>query len=289
MNTRLVLIDGTAVAYRAYFAIRDLSTKSGRPTNAVFGFVRMVEQLRTNWKPTHWVVAFDGGLPEERTRLLEDYKAQRPPMPKSLRDQLETIDEYLDLAGVPWSLQEGQEADDVMASLAHWAGKKADTVLVATGDKDMYQIVDERTRVVSLSGKATAMGPEEVRGKTGVEPSQMVDWLALVGDNSDNIPGVPGVGPKTAASLLECYGSLKGLLKNVATVESSKVRKALTENKDTALRNLEMICLRRDLDSPFRWEELKSRPPSPDRLIPFFEELEFHSMVRALREQDMFR
>lgn len=286
MSTRkLILIDGTSVLYRAYFAIRDLSTSAGRPTNAVFGFIRMLRQIEEDWKPTHWVVVFDGGLPEERIELLEEYKAQRRPMPESLREQIQTVEEYLDRADIAWLRQEGQEADDIMASVAAWAEKESGETLIATNDKDLYQLVDEKVRVIPVSGKSSQLGPEDILLKTGVFPLQIVDWLALVGDTSDNIKGVPGVGPKTAAKLLSRYGSLDDLWAHLDELPSDKLRNSLRENRSLISRNVQMVRLRRDLGCPLEWDGMQARPASPDKLLPFFEMLEFESMARELREQ----
>jgi DNA polymerase-1 len=284
-----MLIDGTAVLYRAHFAIRGLSTRSGRPTNAVFGFIRMLRQLRQVWKPTHWAVAFDGGLPEERLTLLEEYKAQRPPMPDDLCRQLEPAQTYLESAGVAWVRLEGQEADDVLASVAEWAGSEAGRVLIATGDKDMYQLVDERVQIVPVAGTVTqTIGPGEVRRKTGVAPGQVVEWLALVGDVSDNIPGVPGVGPKTAADLLGRYGTLDGLWAHLDEVPGKR-RAALKAHRETVARNVEMIRLRRDLASSLDWEAMRVREGDRQKLLELFEALEFGSLAAEMREQDLFQ
>lgn len=156
---RLILIDGNNVLYRAFFAIRDLSTSGGRPTNAVFGFVKMLRQLRELHRPSHWMVTFDGGLPEERTELLEEYKAQRTPMPDSLREQVGVAERYLDCAGISWCRVDGQEADDVMASVLWRHAGDFDEALLATGDKDMYQLVTDAVRVVPVSGSGAPMGP----------------------------------------------------------------------------------------------------------------------------------
>ncbi|MFC1462679.1 5'-3' exonuclease H3TH domain-containing protein [Verrucomicrobiota bacterium] len=287
-SKNLILVDGMGLLYRAFYAIRDLSTKSGRPTNAVYGFIRMLRQVANVWDATHWVVVFDGGLPEERLELYKDYKAQRAPMPDPLRDQIGDAEEYLDRAGICMLRIEGQEADDVMASLAAWAEPEAERVLIATSDKDMYQVVNEKIHVVPGSGKKPAMGPGEVRGKTGVLPGQIVEWLALTGDAVDNIPGVPGVGAKTAAKLLNEYGGLDGIWENLAGIGREKLRRALGENRDTVSRNVEMVTLNRDLECGVDWDALQLRKPDAGRLLPFFEELEFEKMAGELREGDMF-
>jgi DNA polymerase-1 len=278
----LLLVDGTAVMYRAFYAIRELSTSDGRPTNAVFGFIRMLRQMRETWQPTHWAVVFDGGLPEARTTLLTEYKAQRPSTPDDLKAQREPVNTYLDGARVPRLRMEGQEADDVMASLARWAAP--DRVLIATGDKDMYQLVDERVQVVPVAGSRAVMDGEAVQAKTGVPPSRIVAWLALVGDSVDNIPGVPGVGPKTAAKLLEAHGSLEALFAGLADVPSEKLRTRLAEHRDTVLRNVDLVRLDCSLDCGVSWDALAMRDPDADALLPLFESLEFGSMARELRE-----
>ena len=279
-------MDGTAVLYRAFYAIRELSTRDGRPTNAVFGFIRMLRQMRETWNPTHWAVVFDGGLPAARTALLPAYKAQRPPTPDALVAQREPVDAYLAGARVPRLRMAGQEADDVLASLARWADPAR--VLIATGDKDLYQLVDERVLVVPTAGQQAPMDAAAVRAKTGVLPAQIVDWLALVGDNADNIPGVPGVGPKTAAKLLAEAGSVDKLLALPEAVANAKLREKLTLHRDAVVRNMALVRLDCELDCGVTWEALGVQRPDAGALLPLFESLEFEAMARALREPELF-
>jgi len=291
VSKTLILVDGTAVLYRAFYAIPALATKSGKPTNAVFGFIRMLRQIAAVWSPSHWAVAFDGGLPEDRLALLGDYKAQRKPMPDALREQIPVVEDYLDRAKVARVRLDRQEADDIMASLAAQAECEAESILLATGDKDMYQLVSEKVGIVPVAGKNavnTAMGPDEVRHKTGVGPAQIVEWLALTGDTSDNIPGVPGIGEKTAAKLLGQYGSVENLWKHLEQIPSERMRQSLRENRDLILRNMQMVRLRRDLDCPLNWDHLKVRRPDGASLMPFFEECEFYSLAREQSEQSLF-
>lgn len=285
MKKRLILVDGTAVLYRAYFAIPSLSTRAGRPTNAVYGFIRMLQQLNEAWHPTHLAVVLDGGLPRERLELMPDYKAQRPRMPDALREQIPLAQEYMDKARIAWLRLESQEADDVMASLAGLAKPEAAEILIASSDKDMYQIVDEKIKLAAIAGKGGLMGPEDVLAKTGVEPSQVVEWLALAGDNADNIPGAPGVGPKTAAGLLRRYGSLSALWTHLDELPGDKLRSALRENKTLVERNTRLIRLRQDAVGRLDWNVFEARPPPAEKLVPFLEELEFDSMVRGMREK----
>ncbi|MBU0679778.1 MAG: hypothetical protein KJ626_16880 [Verrucomicrobia bacterium] len=199
-RNKLLLIDGHAFAYRAYYAIRDLSTRDGRNTNALFGFIKMVRQLEEHWKPTHWAVAFDAGLPEERVSIHSEYKANRAEMPDTLHEQFEYIEEYLGACGIMSVSISGQEADDCLATLGLRAVAEGAEVLIASSDKDLFQLVSRELSIVTPTKSNVRMGPEEVKDKTGVYPELIVPWLALVGDSSDNIPGVPGVGPKTAES-----------------------------------------------------------------------------------------
>jgi len=283
VSRRLILVDGMAALYRAFYAIRDLSTSDGRPTNAVFGFVRMMRQLRDTWSPTHWAVVFDGGSPAARLELLEEYKSQRKPMPDPLREQVAVSEEYLDRGLVFRTRIEGQEADDVMASIGERAAREGADVLIATNDKDMYQVVGDRVRMVPLAGKKGSLGAEEIKAKTGVQPEQIVEWLALTGDTADNIPGVPGVGAKTAASLLERFGHLEEMWRRIDEIPRERLRETLLDHRDIVARNLAMVRLARDLDCFPGWDAMRVRPPSPE-LARLFRDLEFDSMAREIEQ-----
>src|SRR5208283_3967250 len=209
---RLLIIDGHAYAYRAFHAIRDLRSPGGQPTNAIYGFVKMLAKMRADIVPSHLIVVWDGGLSAERTALLPEYKAQRPGMPDDLKPQLDEIVSYLKAAGVASFCREGVEADDYIACLARRAADAGMAVVIASADKDFMQLVSVRIGLLNPNDKGeTVWTDAQVRAKSGVEPSQVVDWLSLTGDNVDNIPGVSGVGPKTAAELLNQFGSVAAL------------------------------------------------------------------------------
>jgi 5'-3' exonuclease len=278
----LLLIDGTAVAYRAYYAIAELSTRAGKPTNAVFGFIKMLQQLEQLWKPTHWMVVFDGGTPEERLLRLPTYKAQREPMPDPLRAQFSDIERYLELARIASVRMEGQEADDVIATLA---SSSPAGVLIATSDKDLFQLINDRVFMISPSKAGFRMGSAEVLEKTGVRPEKIVEWLALTGDTVDNIPGVPGVGPKTAAKLLAQFGSLENMWSSLNEVASLRLREALAAHRADVIRNVELVTLRRDLNVPVSMDSTDVRRIDPARMVPFYEEMEFGSLAKPLREE----
>jgi DNA polymerase-1 len=286
-SRKLILVDGTAVLYRAFYAIRQLSTADGTPTNALFGFIRMLRQLRDDWHPSHWIVVFDGGSPADRLELLPAYKAQRAPMPDDLRGQIALTQEYLDCAGVKWLRMERQEADDVMASLAKWASPDAE-VLLATSDKDLYQLIDDSVKVIAVSGGKSEMGVQEVKAKTGVEPRLIIEWLALIGDSADNIPGVPGVGPKTASKLLAQFCSLAEMWDRIEELPEGKLRSALVASREVVDRNVKLVKLNTALDCDVGWNDLPAGEGDAGKLLVFFEKVEFGSMAKALRQPDLF-
>jgi DNA polymerase-1 len=284
---KIVLVDGNGILYRSYFAIPHLSTRSGQPTNAVFGFVRAMKGIEAAQAPTHWLVVFDGGVPRERRAMLAEYKAQRPPMPDGLRVQVPIVEEYLACAGIPWLRMAEQEADDVLASIASRAVRDDADVFIVTSDKDMYQLVTDRIRILPPSGKGDPMGPGEVRQKTGVAPERVVDWLALVGDASDNIPGVPGVGPKTAVRLIDECGGLDRMWGDASAVKSEKLRAVLTGHQERIRRNAALVRLRLDLPCPWEWDHLERRAADTERLAVLFRTLEFTSMVAELQQPSL--
>lgn len=287
MTSRVLLIDALNVVYRAFYAIAGLATSAGRPTNAVYGFIKSLMQLERIWRPTHWLVVFDGGAPAERLALCPAYKAQRPPMPDALRSQFQPLEEYLTGALIPRIRLEGQEADDVLASAAGRAAAEGAEVLVVSSDKDLMQIVDDRVALVTPGKVDEKGGPDYVLRKTGVRPDQIVDWLSLTGDQADNIEGVPGVGAKTAAKWLSQWDSLAGLWRNLAAVEPERLRQALVEHREVVLRNARLIRLQRELACFSALDDLKRQAPDVGRLKKFFEEMEFFSLANKLSEQSL--
>jgi len=282
MNSRIILIDALSLIYRAFYAVAGLATSAGRPTNAVFGFIRMLGQINRVWRPSHELVVFDGGIPEKRRRLLADYKAQRPPMPDPLRVQIPDIEEYLDAASIARVRLEGLEADDIVASAAVMSAGNGFETLVASSDKDLMQIADGNIALIAPGKIEQKIGPEEVRLKTGVNPGQIVDWLALCGDSSDNIPGVPGVGAKTAAKLLNEWGSLEKMYAQVGQVKPEKTRAKLEHCRPEVLRNIQVVTLDKNIKLPFAFADLGMKTPDNDHLRSFYTRLEFHSLAAEL-------
>jgi DNA polymerase I len=279
----LLLVDGHAYAYRAFHAIARLRAPDGAPTNAIFGFIKALDRLRETVQPSHLAVVWDGGLAEERLSALPEYKAQRPPMPDDLRVQFDGINAWLSASGLAWLLQEGVEADDRIASLCGTALAGDLQVVIASSDKDFMQLVSERVRLVNPGDKPQAFwGAEQVRDKTGVEPSQVVDWLSLVGDSVDNIAGVPGVGPKTAADLLRQFGTIEALYARLTEVKSERVRQALAGAEAVVRRNQKLIKLREDLPPVGCVEDLRPRPVQADQQRRLLEGWGFHSMLKRV-------
>ena len=279
----LLVMDGHAYAYRAFHAIRQLTSPAGGPTNAIFGFIKMLGRVRATLKPTHLIVVWDGGLSAERMAALPEYKAQRPPMPAGLETQLDEIVSYLDAAGLASYCQEGVEADDYIACLARRATAEGFRVIIASPDKDFLQLVSPEVGVLNPNDKTENVWTrEQVRQRTGVEPSQVVEWLSLIGDSVDNIPGVPGVGPKTAAALLQQFGSVNALYRRLDEVKSDKLRAALATSAPIVQRNLDLVRLKDDLPCEFSPDELAEKPADADRLHELFSRWGFRSLLAEL-------
>jgi len=282
---RLLIIDGHAYAYRAFHAIRDLRSPDGRPTNAVYGFVKMLAKLRTAVEPSHLIVVWDGGLSAERIAKLPEYKAQRPGMPDDLKPQLDEIVDYLKAVGVASFCRLGVEADDYIACLARRAVDAGMTAVIASSDKDFMQLVSARVGLLNPNDKSETIWTDgQVRAKAGVGPAQIVDWLSLTGDTVDNIPGVAGVGPKTATELLNQFGSVGALYGRLDEVKSERLRGALREAADAVRRNQELVRLQDDLPCEFSPEALAEKPADAGRLRELYLRWGFKGLLAALDE-----
>jgi DNA polymerase-1 len=285
-NSKLLIVDGHAYAYRAFHAIRQLTSPSGAPTNAIYGFIKMLGKMQAQLAPSHAVVVWDGGLAAERMAAHPEYKQQRPPMPDDLEAQIDGIVHYLEAAGVSSLCREGVEADDWIAAIARSASEQM-PVVIASSDKDFMQLVSDRIGLLNPNDKSEKIwGAEDVRARTGVEPGQIVDWLALIGDSVDNIPGVPGVGPKTATELLQQFGSAEALYARLAEVKSDRLRASLAGAKDIVLRNQRLVRLNEN-QPPLPMEEAVLRQPQTDRLRVWFAEWGFKTMLAQLGESPL--
>ena len=276
---RLFLIDGNNQMYRAYHAIQGLTGPDGRSTNAVYGFIVMLRKLIDDQKPDLVAAAFDVKGPTFRHELSADYKAQRRPMPDDLVEQISWVHEACAALGVPIVTHAGFEADDVIGTLATQAVTAGVDVVVVTGDKDFFQLVSDRVRVFNPRDDGTWYDEAGVLEKFGARPDQVVDVLALMGDASDNVKGVPGIGAKGARELVSEFGSLDWLLEHADELPKKKYRTALTEHADEARTSLELVRIRMDVPVPFEPERYRYRGPDRTRCFALFSELGFRSLL----------
>jgi DNA polymerase I len=281
---QLYLIDGHALIYRAYYALirTPLTTSQGVPTGAVFGFANYMLRLLETYDCPYWAVALDSDKPTFRHEMFADYKANREEMPDDLKAQIPMVHHLIDAMNFPWVKQDGVEADDLIAVLTRHAVEQGFEVYIVSKDKDLMQLVGPKVRLLApeSGGELVAMGPEEVKAKMGVGPEGIVDYLALVGDASDNIPGIPGVGPKTALKILEAAGNVEKLLANPALLKNVKLEQKVAENREALLMSKKLATLRFDVDIPAVINDLKKRPMQHDKCIALFKELEFGSLLR---------
>lgn len=279
--TRLLIVDGHAYAYRAFHAIRQLNSPTGAPTNAIYGFIKMLGKMQAQLAPSHLLVVWDGGLCAERMTDHPEYKAQRPAMPTDLETQIDDITDYLQAAGLISLCREGIEADDWIAAIARRAAEEL-PVVIASSDKDFMQLVSLRIGLLNPNDKTEKVwGTEEVRTKTGLEPSQIIDWLALIGDSVDNIPGVPGVGPKTATGLLQQFGSAEALYSRLDEVKSERLRASLAAAEKIVRRNQRLIRLREDVPAVML-DEAAIGEPQTDRLRSLYAGWGFKTLLAQL-------
>jgi len=277
---RIFLIDGSSQMYRAYHAIRGLTGPDGRSTNAVYGFVTMLRKLVADQRPEYVVAAFDLPGPTFRSELAADYKANRAPMPPDLAEQIPWVHEACEAMGVPIVTHERYEADDVLGTLAHRAVEAGFQAVLVTGDKDFFQLVDdERVIVFNPRDDGTWYDAEGVKEKFGVEPSRVVDVLALMGDSIDNVKGVPGIGEKGARDLIATHGSLDALLAAASTLTQKKYREALAAHADEALRSRELVRIHVDVPIAFDVERFRFAGPSHARCFELFTRLGFRSLT----------
>jgi len=286
MTQKIVLIDSNNIAYRAFYALPDtIITSSGVMTNAVLGFTNMFLKIVEDQRPDRVVCAFDSRGPTFRHRMFEEYKLHRKKMPEELLGQLPLIKEVMEAFSISCIEMEGMEADDILATLARNTAESGDEAVIVTGDKDMLQMVSGRVSVLSSKKSITdtfIYGPEAVREKMGVGPGSVRDLLALMGDSSDNIPGVPGVGPKTAVKLINEFGSLEGIYENIAKIKSVKLQELLEANRDLAMKSKELATLKKDLDIDRELIERSFRDIDIGRIKDVFGRLEFGNLLKRL-------
>ena len=291
MAERLFLLDGTALAYRSFFAfIRNpLFDSKGRNVSAVYGFTATLFRLLETEKPDHLGVAFDPPGPTFRHKRYDQYKATREKMPDEMIESLPPIREVVEAFRIPIFEVPGFEADDVLGTLARRAEEQGIETWLVTGDKDLMQLVTDKVRIYNILKAGVDLekyGPEEVLAKFGVPPAGVVDYLGLVGDSSDNIPGVPGIGPKTASKLLAEYGSMDALLERAGEIKAKKARESLVEFREQALLSRELARIRTDVDIPFDLDALRVGRREERRLIELFNEFQFNTFLMKLKPEE---
>ncbi len=282
-DNTLVLIDGSSYLYRAFHALPKLSNSRGDPTGAVHGVLNMINKLVREQSSEHIAVVFDAPGKTFRDEIFAEYKANRPPMPDELRLQIEPLLEAVTAMGLPLLRIEGVEADDVIGTLCRQAVKSGQDVLVSTGDKDMAQLVDDKVTLINtMSG--TVLDRDGVKKKFDVYPEQIIDYLALVGDSADNIPGVPRVGAKTAAKWLNQYGSVAEIVKNASEI-TGKVGASLRENLDQLALSQQLATIEQGVKLEKKPKDLKRGEPDLKSLRALYGRLELRTLLRQLDEQ----
>ncbi len=287
---KLLLVDGPYYVYRSFFAIRNLTNSRGEPVNAIYGVVKTLRKMLKDLKPDLAVVLWDMGLPKRRTDLQPEYKATRAETPEEMRPQFPIIRDIVPLMGIASIGVPDTEADDLMASYAIAALARGDDVVLATNDKDLYQLVNPKCVVYSTNKTDLAvpedgfalLGEEKVREKWGVPAGRIGDVLAIIGDTVDNIPGIDGLGPKTAATLINEHGSLDALLANLDAVKSERTRGKLREGAARVRENREMVRLDEDLPLPVALADLQITPCWPE-LIAALEKCDFKGLLAEVR------
>jgi len=288
-----VLVDGSSYLYRAFHAMfkADLRNSAGEPTGAVRGVTAMLRRLLADYPDSPIAVIFDAKGKTFRDELFAEYKAQRPPMPDDLRSQVQPVHDIIKAMGLPLLVIDGVEADDVIGTFARQATEKGLDVVISTGDKDMAQLVNQHVTLVNTMTE-TVLDIEGVKEKFGLPPELIIDFLALMGDKVDNIPGVPGVGEKTALSLLQNLGSLKDIYANLEAVReldfrgAKKMPEKLAENKEMAELSYQLATIKCDVELDIHLEEIKNQPQDTEALLALFKQMEFRGWISELQSSD---
>ncbi len=279
MKKEVYLVDGSAYIYRAYHAISPLSNSSGMPTHAVFGFVNMIHRLLREKEPQYLIVAFDSRGPVFRNVMYDQYKANRPPMPDDLAVQIPYIKKFVTACNIPLLEKEGVEADDIIATATKLLSGQGYDVIIVSSDKDLLQLVGGRV-VMWDPMKDKMIDSGEVHQKYNVGPERLLDVFALIGDSSDNVPGVAGIGPKTAEKLINEYGSLDELYGNLDSMKTSKMKERLVGSRDLAFLSRQLISLKMDVDLSETIEDYQIQSPHDEQLQDLYRELEFTRFIK---------
>jgi DNA polymerase I len=283
-RAELYIIDGNSYIYRAYYAVRGLTNSSGLPTNAVFGFANMLLKVIKEKSPDLLALAFDPKGPTRRHLEFKEYKAHRPPMPRDLVPQIPYIHKLVEAFRIPVFVQEGQEADDVIATLALKAEKEGMDITIVTGDKDILQLVGPHIKVYDTL-KDKVYGQADVEERFGVPPDRVIEIMGLMGDTADNIPGVPGIGEKTAQALIKQYGTIESVLEHAPEITKPKLRQSLLEFSHLARMSRELAILRADVPLNVNYDDLKLKSPDNAALLGLLKKLEFTTLLKYVTQE----
>ena len=285
-NPRLYLIDVSGLVYRAYYAISGLSTSYGQPTGAIFGFVNILNKI-LKVKPDYVVCCFDVSRDTFRQKKFKEYKMNRPPSPAELIHQMQYIREVVDASNIASAEQDGYEADDVIASFAHKASQHHIEVVIVSSDKDILQLVDDGVRVFDPKKDKGGLfyDKQQVKERYGVWPNQIIDMFTLMGDSADNIPGIKGIGEKTASALIQEFGTIENLITHADAIPSPGLREAIKGNIAAIRLNYDLLKLTQGLDINFDLKRLAYKEADHERLFLLFKKLEFHSLLKKLSAQ----
>lgn len=275
-----LLVDGSSYLYRAFHGLPPLNTQTGQPTGAIYGVLNMLHRLILDHPPQYIAVVFDAPGKTFRHEMYAAYKANRPPMPDDLRSQIHPLHAIIEALGIPLVIEQGVEADDVIGTLARNASKQGLHTLISTGDKDLAQLVDENITLINTMSN-TFLTPTSVKNKFGVHPQQIVDYLALIGDTSDNIPGIPKVGPKTAAKWLDIYENIDTLVAHADEI-TGKIGNTLREHLGQLPLSKDLATIRINLAIPHKLQDLIQQPQKTEELTNWYQQLEFKTWLKNL-------
>ncbi|MDP8217262.1 MAG: DNA polymerase I [Candidatus Theseobacter exili] len=278
----LAILDGSSYLYRAFYAVSHLTNSKNEPTNAIFGFLKMLQKILRNYSPSHLAIVFDTKGPTFRNEIFEEYKAHRKPMPEDLIPQIPRLKDVLKAHKYMIYEKAGFEADDVIGTLSTRAADNNFDILIFSPDKDLLQLVNDKVHIVSGGKDERILFSKDVIDKFGIPPKQIPNLLALAGDASDGIPGVPGVGNKTASALLQQFGDIDSIFSSLEQVKSDSIREKLRKNEESALMSLSLTVIRTNVDMNISFEECQLIPPDTEALRSLYKELEFHDFIRYL-------
>lgn len=290
--SKLVLVDGNAILHRAYHSMpATLTSRNGEQINAVYGFTSMLLTIISDLKPTHLAICFDRKEPTFRKEMYEKYQSQRPEMDKELSSQISIVKKVINAFAIPIFEKAGFEADDLIGTIAKTSEKTIDSVIIVTGDRDILQLVSAKTKVyLPIKGLTNAklMGKNEVMEKLGVWPEQIIDYKALVGDPSDNYPGVPGIGPKTAEGLIDKYDNFGNIYKHLDEINDS-VKLKLSSGKEKGDMSYKLAKIKTDVDIEIDLDEIGTWSINKKEILEVFSEIGFRSLSERVRrlQKDM--